>query len=92
MIANNQLEKLRRFKSGNKKGVKQNTKRLLQYLLPDSKNRRSNCPSQSVLISTHGNTEVQIIVKEICRQASGSLLMATGVQNVMRLFVSSYNL
>lgn len=92
MIANNQLEKLRRFKSGNKKSVKQSTKRLLQYLLPDSKNRRSNCPSQSVLISTHSNTEVQIIVKEIRRQASGSLLMATGVQNVMRLFVSSYNL
>ena len=63
-----------------------------EAIIPDSKNRRSNCPSQSVLISTHGNTEVQIVVKEICRQASGSFLMATGVQNVMRLFVRSYNL
>ena len=60
--------------------------------LPDSKNRRSNCPGQSVLIGTHSNTEVQVVVKKICRQAFGALLMATGVKDVMRFFVGSNNL
>ena len=64
----------------------------VQINVPDCKNRRSNCPSQSVLIGTHGNTEVQVVVKEIRRQAFGTLLMAPGVQDVMRFFIGSHNL
>ena len=65
---------------------------LIKVNLPDSKNGRSNCPSQRVLIRAHGNTEVQVVVEEVCRQAFGAFLVATAVQYVMGFFVSPYDL
>ena len=59
---------------------------------PHGKDGCSHCPSKCVLVCAHGNTEVQIVVKQISRQTSGAFQMATGIQNIMRFFVTSYNL
>ena len=60
--------------------------------LPHSEDRRSNCPSQSVFVRAHGNTKVQVVVEEVCRQAFGTFLVTARIQNVMRFFVRANDL